>query len=182
MNGIQTKMGKLKGKNGLGDEVQLVMDSIRRIVKLLRIGSRDAEKRAGLTGAQLFVLQKLAEDKVLSVNDLAQRTHTHQSSVSVVVQSLVDKGLVTRSRAAEDGRRLDLALTASARALLRKAPGTAQNRLIEAIENLPGPTRTQLAKLLARLVSEAGLQDEEPTMIFEDGLSPKPATAKRRSK
>jgi DNA-binding MarR family transcriptional regulator len=166
-------------KQSESDEVREVLDSFRRIVRLLRLASREAEREVGLSGAQLFVLQKLAEAKVLSVNDLAERTHTHQSSVSVVAQTLVDKGLIARSRAADDARRLELTLTSQAKALLRKAPGAAQGRLIEALDRLPASTRKQLAGNLSKLVEEAGLGDEEAPMIFEDGInSKKPARAR----
>jgi DNA-binding MarR family transcriptional regulator len=173
VNGTQMKMGKQES-----DEVREVLDSLRRIVRLLRLASREAEREVGLSGAQLFVLQKLAEAKVLSVNDLAERTHTHQSSVSVVAQSLVDKGLITRSRAADDARRLELSLTQQAKTLLRKAPGAAQGRLIEALDQLPASTRKQLASNLSKLVEEAGLGDEEAPMIFEDGMNSKKTRAK----
>ena len=65
-----------------------VLDAMRRIVQALRESSRWAERHVGLSGAQLFVLQTLAETPGLSVNELAERTHTHQSSVSVVVSRL----------------------------------------------------------------------------------------------
>ena len=151
------------------NEVRDVLDSIRRIVRLLRVSSRESEREVGLSSAQLFVIQKLHEADVLSVNELAERTHTHQSSVSVVVQALVDKKLVTRRRAADDARRMDVALTSAARARLKKAPNAAQDRIIEAIENLPGAVRTQLAQSLTRLVQEANLDEEDAPMMFEDG-------------
>src|SRR5690348_13047106 len=114
MNGTQSK-SRRSGKGSSGDEIRDVLDSFRRIVRLLRLSSREAEREVGLSGAQLFVLQKLSEAKMLSVNDLAERTHTHQSSVSVVAQTLVDKGLVARARAADDARRLELTLTPAAK-------------------------------------------------------------------
>lgn len=166
MNGTQIRSGK-----STGGEVQQVLDSIRQIVRLLRVSSREAERQVGLSGAQLFVLQKLAEAKMLSVNELAERTHTHQSSVSVVAQGLVEKGLIDRARAADDGRRLELTLTPAAKALLRKAPGAAQDRLIDAITQLPAATRKQLAAGLARLVETAGLDEGEAPMMFEEGGS-----------
>jgi DNA-binding MarR family transcriptional regulator len=180
MNGTQSKSAKTS--RGGTDELREVLDSIRRIVRLLRLSSREAEREVGLTGAQLFVLQKLSEDAVLSVNELAERTHTHQSSVSVVVQALVDKGLISRSKAADDGRRLDLALTASAKSILRKAPGVAQDRLIEAIKRLPATTTRQLAKSLSRLVEEAGLDNGDAPMIFEDVAPPPRGAAKARGR
>jgi DNA-binding MarR family transcriptional regulator len=168
MNGTQSKSDR-SGKSASGNDVSEVLDSFRRIVRLLRLSSREAERQVGLSGAQLFVLQKLSEAKMLSVNELSDRTHTHQSSVSVVAQMLVDKGLVSRARAADDARRLELTLTPAARTLLRKAPGAAQDRLIGAIGKLPAPTRKQLAQGLSKLVVEAGLGDGEAPMLMDDG-------------
>lgn len=180
MNGTQRKGGR-SAQNGSADDVREVLDCIRRIVRLLRLSSREAERDMGLTGAQLFVLQKLSEAKLLSVNELAERTHTHQSSVSVVAQSLVEKGLVDRARASDDARRLELTLTPAARTLMRKAPGAAQDKIIEAIEALPASTRAQLAKSLCKLVEVAGLSDVEPAMMFDDG-SPAKSTTKSRTR
>jgi MarR family transcriptional regulator, lower aerobic nicotinate degradation pathway regulator len=182
MNGTQRKSGR-SAQNGSADEVREVLDCIRRIVRLLRLSSREAERELGLTGAQLFVLQKLTEAKVLSVNELAERTHTHQSSVSVVAQSLVDKGLVSRARASDDARRLELTLTPAARSLMRKAPGAAQDRLIDAFGSLSASTRSQLSKSLCKLVDAAGLSTIEPVMIFEDNsTTPAKSTSKSRNR
>ncbi|MGE0704706.1 MAG: MarR family winged helix-turn-helix transcriptional regulator, partial [Vicinamibacterales bacterium] len=113
-----------------GRETQQVLDSIRRIVQALRESSRLAERRVGLTSAQLFVLQKLAESPASSVNGLAARTHTHQSSVSVVVARLVEQGLVRRAPSAVDGRSVELTLSSRGRRTAADAPDLAQARLI----------------------------------------------------
>ncbi|HWB54702.1 MAG TPA: helix-turn-helix domain-containing protein, partial [Tepidisphaeraceae bacterium] len=77
------------------DRVQQILDEIRRLVRFLRVSARAAEKYLGISGAQLFILQTLDQsDGPLSVNELAERTRTHQSSVSVVVQKLVNQKLV----------------------------------------------------------------------------------------
>src|SRR5213595_876038 len=62
-----------------------VLDAVRRIVRWLRVSSRAAERDVGLSAAQLFVLSRLNDEAAMSLNDLAQRTLTHQSSASVVV-------------------------------------------------------------------------------------------------
>src|SRR3954454_1713862 len=77
-------------------EVREVLNSLRQIVRSLRVSSRAAEQRVGLSGAQLFVLSCLARQSPCSVNDLAVRTATDQSSVSVVVSRLVALGHVRR--------------------------------------------------------------------------------------
>src|SRR5881296_2175368 len=70
---------------------QRILDSIRRLVRLLRLADRAAQNELGLSGAQLFVLQELGKTPSLSLNELAERTRTDQSSVSVVER---DRALV----------------------------------------------------------------------------------------
>src|SRR6185295_11402599 len=134
-----------------GGEVRDILDAVRRIVRTLHESSRAAEKTMGLSGAQLFVLQTLADSPGLSLNALAAETHTHQSSVSTVVSRLVARGLVLRTAAAEDGRRLELRVSAEGRRLASRAPDAAQARLIAAIERLPAGRRRVLARSLVEL-------------------------------
>ena len=149
-------------------DARRVMDAIRRIVKALRIASRAAEQRFGLSGAQLFVLQKLGEGKASSLNELADRTRTHQSSVSVVVQRLVDRRLVVRTPSKNDARRIVLSLTPKGQALVRAAPQAAQERLIESIEDLSAAKCRELASLLEKIAQSAVVDADPPPMLFEE--------------
>jgi DNA-binding MarR family transcriptional regulator len=145
-----------------------VLDAIRRIVRALRESSRDAEAKLGLSGAQLFVLQRLASAPApLSLNELADRTLTHQSTVSVVVTRLVAGGLVSRGRDGGDGRRVEIALTARGRAALKRAPAAAQDRLIAALGAVGPTARRTLARELGRLIEAMALPAQAPPMFFE---------------
>jgi DNA-binding MarR family transcriptional regulator len=159
------------GSGGDGDghgEARAVLDSVRLIVQTLRISSRAAERDVGVSAAQLFVLTKLAAaNEPLSVGELAEHTLTHQSSVSVVVQKLERQGLVARSRSQHDARRVELSLTSAARALLRKAPQAAQDKILNAVGEMPAARRKQLADLLADLAHRIG-GERRPVMLFED--------------
>src|SRR5581483_5115626 len=134
------------------DPLADALDAIRGIVQALRISTRRAERELGVSGAQLFVLHTLAERPAASLNDLAARTFTHQSSVSVVVDRLVRRGLVSRTRSPEDGRRVMLAVTPRGQALLRSAPEIAQLRLIRALHDLPERDCRALARILGSVV------------------------------
>src|SRR3954469_12090924 len=103
---------------GASAEARRVLNALRHIVRSLRISSRNAEQRVGLSGAQLFVLQCLSRQSPCSVNELSARTATDQSSVSVVVSRLVASGHVKRSASKVDRRSVELSLTAAGAALL----------------------------------------------------------------
>jgi DNA-binding MarR family transcriptional regulator len=150
------------------DTVTRSIDALRRVFRALHLSARRAERELGLSGAQVFVLQQLGERAARSLNDLADRTRTHQSSVSVVVGRLVERGLVERTRSPDDTRRLQLRLTAAGRALLRRSRPAAQLRLIEAIAGLPSVQRRHLASILERLVREMGLAASPAAMMFTE--------------
>jgi len=144
-----------------------VLDSLRRLVHGLRVFDRAAERAAGLSGAQLFVLGRLAAGPC-GVNELAARTHTHQSSVSVVAQKLVDRGLASHRRGASDHRRVELAVTARGRRALTNAPAAAQDKLIAAVEKMSASDRRNLSSSLEQLVGAAGLDAGRPALFFEE--------------
>ena len=145
-----------------------ILDAVRRIVRTLHESSRASEKTLGLSAAQLFVLQKLAESPGLSLTALSAQTHTHQSSVSTVVSRLVERGLVLRTAAADDARRLELRVSAEGRRLVSRAPDAAQARLIEAIQRLPANRRRLLASSLGELTHTMDLTGRAPVMFFDN--------------
>src|SRR5437764_4906014 len=104
------------------------LDSVRAIVRALRLNTREIELKIGISLAQLYVLQQVAERPAESLNDLAERTATHQSSVSVVVRRLVDRGLVSRRSSTVDKRRAQIAATPAGHAVPKGAPRTIQLR------------------------------------------------------
>jgi DNA-binding MarR family transcriptional regulator len=147
-----------------------VLEAIRRIVQLLRQSDREAEKRTGLSGAQLFVLQQLrSASGALTPGELARRTLTHQSSVSGVVRRLSDAGYVRGVRSLTDARRIELSLTPAGRAAARRAPRLAQQRLIAAVDRLPLAQRAALARGLAGLTGQLGIRAAPAPMFFEEG-------------
>ena len=148
-------------------DVAPVFNSLRRLVHVLHTSSRETERRLGLTGAQLFVLTQLSATPQLSINALAERTMTHQSTVSVVVRRLVRRKLVRKVRAADDARRVELTLTPSGTTLLRKAPEAMQTRLARAIDELSGSDRKALGRGLGELLTGLGAGEGPVAMFFE---------------
>ncbi len=147
---------------------QRILDAIRRLVRLLRLTDRAAQSELGLSGAQLFVLHELGKTPSLSLSELAERTRTDQSSVSVVVTRLVDGGYVTRDRDKRDARRLVLNLSKSGRTVADKSPPVAQERIVEALERIPAAERRRFADTFTKMIEDMGEARGVPPMFFED--------------
>jgi MarR family transcriptional regulator, lower aerobic nicotinate degradation pathway regulator len=147
--------------------IERSMNAVRSIVRALRINTRAIELKMGISLAQLFVLQQLAERAADSLNDLAERTATHQSSVSVVVRRLVERGYVTRTSSSTDKRRIEIGLTPEGRKLLEDAPSTIQTQLVSALRQMGRDDQTTLAELLERWLTTAKIDLAAPPMLGE---------------
>ena len=143
--------------------------ALRRLVRALRLADRAAESRLGLSAAQLFVLERLSEGPVGSMAELAGRTLTDASSVSVVVQRLAERGLVVRAVSHDDARRTTLRLSASGKRLLGSAPRSPQGDLLDSLEHLSTAERRELERLLERVVRGMGIDETAPTPMFFEG-------------
>jgi MarR family transcriptional regulator, lower aerobic nicotinate degradation pathway regulator len=147
---------------------QRILDSIRRLVRLLRLTDRAAQSELGLSGAQLFVLHELNKTPALSLSELADRTRTDQSSVSVVVTRLVEGGFISRERDKRDARRLVLTLTKSGKTVADQSPPVAQEKIIEVLERMPASERHRFADTFTKVIDEMGEGKAAAPMMFEE--------------
>lgn len=150
------------------DESRAILDALRRLVRGLRLYARYCETKLHLSAAQLFALRSLGKGGPMSLRDLAKTTLTDASSVSVVVERLRQKGLVSRRKALEDRRRVELSLTVAGQALLRRSPDALQDRMISTLGGLSAKRRAALLTDLTHMVRGAGLDGELPHLFFEE--------------
>lgn len=150
------------------DSVASAVMSIRRLVRALRLNAQRTHAVAGLTAAQLFVLQQLGADAPLCLNDLAAKTLTDRSSVADVVARLESGGLVRRGVDPADRRRAAVEMTAKGRQTLTRAPDAPTTALIAGLRALTAAERSALARSLTRLNDALGVGDEPATMLFAD--------------
>jgi DNA-binding MarR family transcriptional regulator len=170
------------GRPETAEHVASVLNSLRRTVRAFRAAAMVAEEVLSISGAQHFVLQQLADAPALSLNDLAGRTMTHKSSVSVVVSRLVSRGFVRRQRSAADRRGIVLTLTVAGRRALARVPDSAQSRLVAALERFDRADLAGFARLFERFTTELGIQSLRPAMLFEDEARGRAAAPARRRK
>ena len=140
-----------------------LLDALRALDRELRLLPQREETRAlrdALPPARARVLRVLSERLARSLAELAERTHTDPSSVSVVVQRLVDDGLVARTIATDDRRRTELSITSAGRARLRREPATVERRLDDAIATLGEQRAALVARGLQALAT--ALRPQEP--------------------
>lgn len=91
----------------------------------------------------------------LSVKDLARMANVDKAQASRAAQTLVDKGLVTKTASATDARGVVLRFTPAGEALWHRLMAVVQARNDEIVACLSPAERAQFGELLARLVDHA---------------------------
>jgi DNA-binding MarR family transcriptional regulator len=144
------------------------MNHLRRIVRALELYSREVEATHGLTGPQLWALWSLANGGPMSLKALAEAMHLDPSTVVGVVDRLEAKGLVVRGKDATDRRKISLSLTPKGRALEKKAPHPAQDRLVKGLSGLRLDRLKALERSLAFIVGTMEAESIEARFFFAD--------------
>lgn len=165
---VRAPLRSLNHSRVLTPEGARALQAVRGLVAALSQSARFIERRTGITNAQLFLLRQIAADTNLSVNELAARAMTHQSTASVVLSRLERRGLVQRIPSPLDGRSVVLHLTAAGRRLLRHAPAPATSEIVDAISRLTPAEVRMLRTGLVALAREAGFQSDDSPMLFQE--------------
>jgi len=144
------------------------LDALRRIVRVLRLSAAGVEKTTGLSAAQLYVLERVAERPGASLTELAELTLTDRTSVAAVVDRLAARGLVDRQRSTVDRRRVDVVATPTGADLLGNAPHPPTMTLLDALRSVTEAELRMIADGLGRLEQAMGIANEPAGMFFED--------------
>ena len=132
-----------------------VLEQFRIIVKSIRRHYQDVERRASLSGAQLWALAQVAASPGAKVGELARALAIHQSTASNLLRALEAQGLVTRERQGSDQRQVQLFASRKGLQLLKGAPRPLIGVLQQALSELPAARlhalHAELAHVLARM-------------------------------
>lgn len=130
-----------------------VLEQFRIIFRSIKRHYQNVERRAGLSGAQLWALSQVASRPGLQVGELARALAIHQSTASNLLRGLEELALVSRERQGTDQRTVQLVATARGRAVLKRAPQPLIGVLQQALSELSGRDLDRLQQELANLVA-----------------------------
>lgn len=131
-----------------------VLEQFRVIVKSIRRHYQDVERRAGISGAQLWALAQVAGQPGGHVGELARALAVHQSTASNLVRDLEKRALITRERRGRDLRHVQLYPSKKGLALLKAAPRPLIGVLQQALSEM---SAARLVALHAELAHVIGL-------------------------
>jgi len=115
-------------------------------VSVMRLARRLRAERAAhtLTLTQISALATLEREGALSPSELAAHEQVQPPSMTRVLTGLEERGLISRTRHASDGRQHVVALTAAAKDLLREDRRRREAWLVQRIAELTPEERAVL--------------------------------------
>lgn len=156
---MQPKRSRRTSKRN-GHNVQSVaaLRSFRLIYGSVRQYFRSVEHLCGVSGSQLWMLQEIKQRPGIGVSELAAQLSIHQSTCSLLVETLVRSRQVVRSRVRSDQRRVGLKLTQKGRRTVACAPGPAEGVLPHALRSLSGTSLRSLNRSLQMVIERLELE------------------------
>ena len=134
-----------------------VLDFMRLLWSIehgLQSTSKRMRTNLGVTGPQRLVLRVAAKSPGISAGEVAHIVRLHPSTLTGVIQRLVDKGLLIRGRDPVDTRRVRLRVAPRAKRLLRRSHGTVESAVETALRRLP-PAEVRHARRVLLAVADA---------------------------
>lgn len=153
------------------DRVDESLIALRRILRSTELYSRNLAQAAGLSPAQLRVLQIVSGDGGSATpKALATRMGVSQATVTALVDKLVARGLVLRERSSTDRRQTNVMITDAGRASVEEAPDALQQRYVKAFQTLADWEQAQLVSSLERVAAmlDAEELDASPVLTIGD--------------
>lgn len=142
---------------------QLTMDVLQQfriIYGSMRQHFREIEDRCGLSGTQMWVLQEVQRSPKIGVTELAGRMGIHQSTCSQIIEKLVTRGFLSKTRQHADLRRVGLCLAPEGLTAIAALPGPAEGTLPEALNSIPDVALKTLNINLSELIRHLPGRDD----------------------
>jgi MarR family transcriptional regulator, organic hydroperoxide resistance regulator len=99
--------------------------------------SKRMEKSHGITGRQRLVLRFVERFPELTPSELAAILQLDPSTITGILQRLIDKGLLSRERDPRDSRRVMLRLRHAAKLFTAPVTGTVEWAVFETLKSMP---------------------------------------------
>jgi DNA-binding MarR family transcriptional regulator len=127
----------------------------------LAVASKRMRTRLGVTGPQRVALRLIGESPRIGAGELARAMVLHPSTVTGIVDRLVDGNLVSRDTHPDDRRRQQLTLTPAGERLVLRRDGTVEEAVRSALATLGPVDSVAVRKSLRVLIDALGGEDAE---------------------
>jgi DNA-binding MarR family transcriptional regulator len=147
----------------------LIVASIRRIVRAVDLHSRQLVEVHGITAPQLATLAAAERLGPVAIGALARAVHLSQPTVSGILDRLEHRGLARRERSEQDRRSVVVRVTGQGEQVLRDSPSLLQDRFREELSRLEGWERYSLLSALERIAAMMDAESIKAAPVLDAG-------------
>lgn len=150
----------------------LIVASIRRILRAVDLHSRHLMEEHGITAPQLATLAEASRLDGGTISALARAVHLSQPTVSGVLARLEARGLVLRKRSDRDRRSVSVWVTEKGEELLRASPSLLQDQFRAELTVLEDWERHWLLSALERIAAMMDAEAIKAAPVLDAGPLP----------
>ncbi len=151
------------------DRIDSSLVAMRRILRATEISGRELAQSAGLTAAQLRVLQVVGETGQTTAKEISTRMHISQATVTTLVDRLVSGDMVVREKSQTDRRQTNILITDRGRQTLDEAPDPLQQQYVQRFKALEDWEQAMLVAALERVATMLDAEDLQAGAILTTG-------------
>jgi DNA-binding MarR family transcriptional regulator len=144
-------------------DLDLIIETMIYLETESRRLAREACQRVGVTATQLNVLKLLEEIGELSLTELSRRLAAQNSTVTGIVDRMVQAGLVVREQSAEDRRVWRIRTTDRGQEIARKVQVLPWDLLRSALGSLALKEKEQLVAILRKVAAHVAREARNGT-------------------
>lgn len=143
--------------------------SLRKIIRAISLHSKDLNRKYGITGPQLMVLQEISNHGQISVTALAKSISLSQATATDIVNRLEKRELLTKIRSDQDKRRIIIQLSEKCLQILEQAPPPLQETFTNRFSNLEEWEQLMILSAMKRVVHMMAAEKIDASPILAAG-------------
>jgi len=107
-----------------------ILITLRQINRAMSIYSKSLDKHYGLTSPQLLILHELFQSDQIAIGEIARKISLSQATVTDIIDRLIIKGLVTRTKNSLDRRQVLIKISPNGKNIINKKPSLLQKEFL----------------------------------------------------
>ncbi len=151
------------------DNIEAVLIALRRVIRATDLHSKRLSKIAGLTAPQLLILKTLHNKGNLPAGEIANQISLSQATVTIILDRLESRGLITRQRSTKDKRKVIASLTDDGREILANAPKPLQEHFVRQFSSLHDWEQTAIISSLQRVACMMDAENIDASPVLDVG-------------
>ena len=113
-----------------------ILITLRQINRAMSIYSKSLDKHYGLTSPQLLILHELFQSDQIAIGEIARKISLSQATLTDIIDRLIIKGLVTRTKNSLDRRQVLIKISPNGKNIINKKPSLLQKDFLAKFNQL----------------------------------------------